>query len=73
MEIEQFIMIRHEKNGVKARKGKRNSVGSTRQACSPEDPQETNEAGNDSILLKTFTGYFRYLIFSSVYFTFGEF
>ena len=70
MEIEQFIMIRHEKNGVKARKGKRNSVGSTRQACSPE---ETNEAGNDSILLKTFTGYFRYLIFSSVYFTFGEF
>ncbi|RMX45056.1 hypothetical protein pdam_00011500 [Pocillopora damicornis] len=58
MEIEQFIMIRHEKNGVKARKGKRNSVGSTRQACSPEDPQETNEAGNDSILLKTFTGYF---------------
>ena len=61
MEMEQFISAK--KNAVKARKVKRNSVGCTPQECSPEDPQEINEAGNDSLLPKTFIGYFRYFIF----------
>ncbi|XP_058950960.2 uncharacterized protein [Pocillopora verrucosa] len=56
MEMEQFISAK--KNAVKARKVKRNSVGCTPQECSPEDPQEINEAGNDSLLPKTFIGYF---------------
>ena len=61
MEMEQFIIAK--KNAVKARKVKRNSVGCTPQECSPEDPQEINEARNDSLLPKTFIGYFRYFIF----------
>ncbi|RMX45055.1 hypothetical protein pdam_00011501, partial [Pocillopora damicornis] len=56
MEMEQFISAK--KNAVKARKVKRNSVGCTPLECSPEDPQEINEAGNDSLLPKTFIGYF---------------
>ena len=60
MEVDQYI----KKAGMKARKlCRRNRDGSSYRVRSNDGQQETNEAGEDNILLKMLRNYFRYFRF----------